>query len=184
VAGWQADTVGAALYYLVHSTLAGAALFLVADIVARRRAGFVDHATPGPVFAHRQMVALLFMIAAIGVTGLPPLSGFIGKLLILDAVADLPSWGWSWTVILLTTLVGVIGFARAGSSIFWKEAPKDEGKRASEVPARADMIAPALILTLLVALSVAAGPATAYADAAAAQLLDRAATARAVLGGG
>ena len=46
------------------------------------------------------------------------------------------------------------------------------------------MIAPALILTLLVALSVAAGPATAYADAAAAQLLDRAATARAMLGGG
>ena len=115
---------------------------------------------------------------------LPPLSGFIGKLLILDAVADLPSWGWSWTVILLTTLVGVVGFARAGSSIFWKEAPKDEGKRALEVPARADMIAPALILTLLVALSVAAGPATAYADAAAAQLRDRAAPARAVLGGG
>ena len=184
VAGWQADTVGAALYYLVHSTLAGAALFLVADIVARRRAGFVDHATPGPVFAHRQMVALLFMIAAIGVTGLPPLSGFIGKLLILDSVADLPSWSWSWTVILLTTLVGVIGFARAGSSIFWKEAPQDGGKGALDVPARTDMIAPVLILTLLVGLSLAAGPATAYADAAAAQLLDRAATARAVLGGG
>ena len=130
------------------------------------------------------MVALLFMIAAIGVTGLPPLSGFIGKLLILDSVADLPSWSWSWTVILLTTLVGVIGFARAGSSIFWKEAPQDGAKGALDVPARTDMIAPVLILTLLVGLSMAAGPATAYADAAAAQLLDRAATARAVLGGG
>ena len=123
------------------------------------------------------------MIAAIGVTGLPPLSGFIGKLLILDAVADLPSWSWSWTVILLTTLVGVIGFARAGSSIFWKEASPQGGEETLDVPARTDMIAPALILTLLVALSVAAGPATDYADAAAAQLLDRAATARAVLDG-
>ena len=183
VAGWQADTVGAGLYYLVHSTLAGAALFLVADVAARRRGGFVDHATPGPVFAHRQLVAILFMVAAIAVTGLPPLSGFIGKLLILDAVADLPSWGWSWTVILLTTLMGVIGFARAGSSVFWKDTPPDEDEGTMAVPSRADMIAPALLLGLLLALSVAAGPATAYADAAAAQLLDSAATARAVLAG-
>ena len=184
VAGWQADTVGAALYYLVHSTLAGAALFLIADVVARRRAGFVDHATPGPVFAHRQSVAILFMVAAIGVTGLPPLSGFIGKLLILDAVADLPLWGWAWTVILLTTLIGVIGFARAGSTVFWKDTPLDEGDGAMAVPSRADMIAPAALLVLLAALSAAAGPATAYADAAAAQLLDSAATARAVLDNG
>jgi multicomponent K+:H+ antiporter subunit D len=184
VAGWQADTVGAALYYLVHSTLAGAALFLIADVVARRRAGFVDHATPGPVFAHRQSVAILFMVAAIGVTGLPPLSGFIGKLLILDAVADLPLWGWAWTVILLTTLIGVIGFARAGSTVFWKDTPLDEGDGAMAVPSCADMIAPAALLVLLAALSAAAGPATAYADAAAAQLLDSAATARAVLDNG
>ena len=184
VAGWQADTVGAALYYLVHSTLAGAALFLIADVVARRRAGFVDHATPGPIFAHRQSVAILFMVAAIGVTGLPPLSGFIGKLLILDAVADLPLWGWAWTVILLTTLIGVIGFARAGSTVFWKDTPLDEGDGAMAVPSRADMIAPAALLVLLAALSAAAGPATAYADAAAAQLLDSAATARAVLDNG
>ena len=37
VAGWSADTLGAGLYYLAHSTLAGAALFLVADVAARRR---------------------------------------------------------------------------------------------------------------------------------------------------
>ena len=52
------------------------------------------------------------------------------------------------------------------------------------VPSRADMIAPGALLVLLAALSAAAGPATAYADAAAAQLLDSAATARAVLDNG
>jgi multicomponent K+:H+ antiporter subunit D len=183
VAGWQEASLGAALYYLVHSTLAGAALFLIADVVARRRGSFADTASPGPVFAQRQAVGLLFMAAAIAATGLPPLSGFIGKLLILQAVAATPgpSWGWAWGVILATTLIGVIGFARTGSAVFWKDTspagtPEPAGTR------RADMAAPAIALALLAALSALAGPATAFADAAAGQILDRAATARAVLG--
>jgi multicomponent K+:H+ antiporter subunit D len=181
VAAWQVDALGAALYYLVHSTIAGAALFLVADVVARRRASFVDKASPGPLFAQRQTVGLLFMAAAIAATGLPPLSGFIGKLLILEAVADATWWGWAWGVILATTLIGVIGFARAGSAIFWKEAAPTAGSGPS-TRKRADMIAPVAALAMLAALSIGAGWATAYADAAAAQVLDPAASVRAVLG--
>ncbi len=181
VAGWQADTIAAALYYLVHSTLAGAALFLVADVVARRRASFADKASPGPAFIQRQTTALLFMAAAIGATGLPPLSGFIGKLLILESVYEANGWAWAWVAILATTLIGVIGFARSGSAIFWKEGEPTDGAEPGQV-ARLDMMAPALAIALLAALSIGAGPATAYAEAAAAQVLDPAATARAVLG--
>ncbi len=184
VAGWQAATLGAALYYLVHSTIAGAALFLISDVVARRRAGFADNVgsatRPGPDFAQRQGVGLIFMAAAIATAGLPPLSGFIGKLLILKSVAGLPDWGWAWGVILSTTLIGVIGFARAGSAVFWKSA----GNQA-ETPAPAakgDLTVPIIALVLLAALSAGAGWATAYADAAAAQVLDPAVAARAVLG--
>ncbi len=188
VAGWQVDTLGAGLYYLVHSTLAGAALFLIADVVARRRGSYTDTIASGPVFGQRQAVGLLFMVAAIATVGLPPLSGFIGKLYILGSVADTPGWGWAWGAILLTTLAGVIGFARAGSTIFWKEAaPADGappgGNHAARVPG-SDMAAPIAALALLVALSIAAGPATAYGEAAAMQILDAPATARAVLGRG
>ncbi|MFN4020430.1 MAG: monovalent cation/H+ antiporter subunit D [Erythrobacter sp.] len=179
VAGWQEAMLGAALYYLVHSTLAGAALFLVADVVARRRAGAADNCSPGPDFPDRQQVGLMFMIAAIAAAGLPPLSGFIGKLLILKSLAALPDWGWAWGVVLVTTLFGVIGFARAGSMVFWKTG---EGEAAPAAAPRADMIAPAIALALLAALSAGAGAATAYADAAAAQVLDRDTTVRAVLG--
>lgn len=181
VAGWQVDTLGAALYYLVHSTLAGAALFLVADVVARRRASFADKASPGPVFAQRQTVGLLFMAAAIAATGLPPLSGFIGKLLILESVADTGGWGWAWGAILATTLIGVIGFARTGSAVFWKESEPTDGAEPARV-ARTDMIAPIAAIVMLVGLSVGAGWATAYATDAAAQVLDPAASVRAVLG--
>jgi multicomponent K+:H+ antiporter subunit D len=184
VAGWQAATLGAALYYLVHSTIAGAALFLISDVVARRRAGFADNVgsatRSGPDFAQRQGVGLMFMAAAIATAGLPPLSGFIGKLLILKSVAGLPDWGWAWGVILSTTLIGVIGFARAGSAVFWKSAGTQDTTPAPA--AKGDLAAPIIALVLLAALSAGAGWATAYADAAAAQVLDPTVAARAVLG--
>lgn len=181
IAGWQVDTMGAGLYYLVHSTLAGAALFLVADVVARRRGSFVDRAVAGPIFLQRQSAGLLFLAAAIGAVGLPPLSGFIGKLLIMEAVADIAGWGWAWAVILGTTLIGVIGFARSGSAIFWKdstEIAEGAGRRAFPT----DMAAPIAAILLLIALSAGAGWATAYTEAAAAQVLNDGAAARAVLG--
>ena len=179
VAGWQAQGLAAALYYLVQSTIAGAALFLVADVVARARGAAGDNSAPGPDFAGRQGLGLLFMAAAIAVCGLPPLSGFIGKLLILQSLTPLPGWGWGWGVILGTTLIGVIGFARAGSAIFWKAG----GLPASLPPInRADCAAPVIALLLLAALTIWAGPASAYAEAAAAQVLDPANAVRAVLG--
>ena len=71
VAGWQEATLAAALFYLVHSTLAGAALFLVADVVSRRRAGAADNCAPGPDFSGRQGAGLLFMAAAIACSRTP-----------------------------------------------------------------------------------------------------------------
>jgi multicomponent K+:H+ antiporter subunit D len=178
VAGWTPESLGAALYYLAHSTLAGAALFLVADAAARRRGPFGDTASPGPAFAGRGIAAMLFMAAAIAATGLPPLSGFIGKLLILKSAAALPDWGWAWGVILGTTFIGVIGLARAGSAVFWKTV---EGDVLAARARPADFAAPALALALLAGLSAGAGWASDYAGAAAAQVLDPARSAAVVL---
>jgi multicomponent K+:H+ antiporter subunit D len=120
------------------------------------------------------------MAAAIATTGLPPLSGFIGKLLILKSVAALPDWGWSWGVILGTTFIGVIGFARAGSAVFWKVVP--DSAAPAPLATRADFAAPIIALLLLAALSAGAGWASAYANAAAAQVLDPSLSAAVVLG--
>jgi multicomponent K+:H+ antiporter subunit D len=184
VAGWEAASLGAGLYYLVHSTLASAALFLIADVVARRRGSFRDSASPGPDFAARRAIAGLFLLAAIAITGLPPLSGFIGKLLILASAGALGDhgWVWAWSVILASTLIAVIGFARVGSAVFWAHQPP--GEAAPATAPSADLAAPLAALALLGALSAGAGWATSLAEAAAAQVLDPAATAHAVLGRG
>ena len=111
-------------------------------------------------------MAALFFAAAIAMAGLPPLSGFVGKLLILDATASDPRAVWVWAVVLIGSLVAVIGFARAGSTLFWK-AHAPGVAAAGPVPAGEDPVParPALpvvaigaLLAALVAVTVFAGP--------------------------
>ncbi|SLN71978.1 Na(+)/H(+) antiporter subunit D [Roseivivax jejudonensis] len=125
VALFTAEGITAALYYVVHSTLATAALFLIVDLVAEHRTRHAELVTAPPV-PSAGILGAMFFAAAIAMAGLPPLSGFVGKLLILDAAFDSPLVVWTWAVILTTSLVAVVGFARAGSTVFWKAAEAQE----------------------------------------------------------
>lgn len=119
----QSQTAG--MYYLLHSTLAMAALFLIVDAVVIRRTGFGDALVPAPRFKHLGLIASMFFLVAIAVLGLPPLSGFVGKLLVLNAVTSHSSWGWIWGTILGTSVLGLVGFAYSGSLVFWKSGEFD-----------------------------------------------------------
>lgn len=169
--------VAAALYYAIHSTLVIAALFLIVDLVQDRRAGGALDFQPAPPMAGAALVAGLFFAAAIGIAGLPPFSGFIGKLLILDAAMGDPRMAWVWAVVLGSSLISVIGFSRAGSALFWKaHAPETaalaaSGKGAGTTPRPAlPVVATAALLALIVAVTVLAGPLQRHLAATAAQL--------------
>jgi multicomponent K+:H+ antiporter subunit D len=183
VGAFTPEAMAAALYYLVHSTLAAAILFLVVDQVrARRGASRLDLRPPMPGSG---LIAALFFAAAIAAAGLPPLSGFVGKLLVLDALADHALWVWVWAVVLGTSLLAVVGFARAGSILFWKAhaVPPDEADTVpseTRITALAQQPAPGLalgaagaLLAGTVALTVFAGPAMRLAEATAEQLFAR-----------
>jgi len=163
----------AALYYIVHSTFAAACLFLVADLVITRRAG--DSLAPLPATVQNGLFAALFFGAAIGMAGMPPLSGFLGKLLVLDALRDPATLAWAWTAILAGSLLTIVGFARAGSALFWRSTslplPAPDARRTPATPAE---VAPSMVaIAMLAALSVFAGPVTGYMEATALQLFDR-----------
>ncbi len=177
--------IAAALYYIAHSTFAAAALFLIVDIIERRRGGHGARIEAAPSIAGSPMIAGLFFVAAIAITGLPPLSGFIGKLLLLDAALGAPRMAWVWTVVLAASLVSIVGFARAGSTVFWKalqvDAPDTPDTQVDD-PAPADHVGPheplpvwpvaaiLVLVALLVAQTVFAGPMTGYMRAMTAQL--------------
>ena len=170
VSCWTQATTAAALFYLVHATLAGAALFLVADVTLRRRGQYGDAIVPSPRFEGQQAIGLLFLAATIAAVGLPPLSGFVAKLFILQTTAVTPAWIVIWATVLGTTLVGVIGFSRSGSTLFWKPAAEEADSIACPDRSRAELVAPVLLVTLLAMLTLAAGWATAQTQATAAQI--------------
>jgi multicomponent K+:H+ antiporter subunit D len=172
IAAFTPASLAAALYYLLHSTVAGAVLFLIADRVASRRPGQGDALSVAPRFAHLGLLAATFFIAAITMTGMPPSSGFIGKLLILDAVRSHQAAVWIWSIILGTSLLAIVGFGRAGSTLFWKST----GEAGSfPLDARRDSlayVAIGLLLSSAFALTLFAGPVTRYLDATAEQVFD------------
>lgn len=170
----------AALYYIFHSTLATALLFLVADLVMERQGGTI---APKPPMPQSGLVSALFFVGAIAMAGMPPLSGFVGKLLILDSARDAPDATAVWTVILIGSFVTIVGLARAGTMIFWKShdastEPDGEADAPKEAPARtAPEPHPGLAFTAifgivggLILLTLFAGPALEYTSRTATQL--------------
>ncbi|WP_454455398.1 monovalent cation/H+ antiporter subunit D [Thauera phenylacetica] len=181
VAVFTPQATSAALYYLIHSTLAAGALFLVADLVAERRGAQRDRFAAAPRIAQGGLVGGLFFVAAIAMTGMPPLSGFIGKLLVLDGVRASPHATWFWALILSTSLIAIVGFSRAGSFVFWKAyaLPAAPGYRPDGA---LSFVAVGGLLACLVLLTVFAGPVHAWLELTAAQLYAPAGYIDAVLG--
>ena len=162
--------IAAALYYIVHSTLAGAALFLIVDLVRSSRANL--ELTPQAPVAGATFTASLFFVAAIAMAGLPPLSGFLGKLLVLDASFGSDLMVWIWAVVLGSSLISIVGFARAGSMLFWKAKSVAPPVDAVQAPAPATMSYVAIggLITLLALHTVFAGQVHQYTSSIAAQL--------------
>ncbi|ATE58827.1 monovalent cation/H+ antiporter subunit D [Thauera sinica] len=195
VALFTAPALSAGLYYLAHSTLATAALFLLAEQIALRRGSIGDRLDLAPPVVQAPLLGGLFFAAAIAVCGMPPLSGFIGTLLILDSARESVSMSWIWGLILGTSLLGIIGFSRAGSLVFWKstaaqgacaggelpEGGRQGGAAAPPVPVL-PLLAMSALLAGVVALTVFAGPVSEWLDDTAAQVHEPAQYIDAVLG--
>jgi len=182
VAQFQPQGLAAGIWYLVHSTLATAALFLAVDLIGTRRQGGSLWLRPARPIAQAGIVAALYFAAAIAMAGLPPLSGFLGKLAVLQSVREGDMTALIWAVILITSLFGIVGLTRAGSVVFWKA--HEDGTPAPHAPDEPQPEEPgfpsaALALTsvgalvaAMVALTVLAGPMMRFAEATAAQLTD------------
>ncbi len=183
VASFSPEALTAALYYMVHSTFAAACLFLIADLVISRRDGDLLR-TQSPT-VQNGLFAALFFGAAIAMAGMPPLSGFLGKLLVLDAIREPGAMAWAWTAILVGSLLTIVGFARAGSTLFWKStsvvpvaddqesSPEGVAAEAETLKAAPAELAPAMLgLATLAALAAFAGPAAGYFEQTSMQIFD------------
>jgi multicomponent K+:H+ antiporter subunit D len=181
----SASVTGAALYYLVASTLGVSALFFMVELMERGRAPGADVlAVTAEAFvepaedldpeeevgiAIPSAMALLgvsFACCALVLSGLPPFAGFIGKFALLHALLDaepIPKASWIMLFLLIASgFATIIGMGRAGVRRFW--ASQD-----AKVPrVRVIEIAPVvLLLALCAAMTVKPGAAMRYVDDAA-----------------
>ena len=159
--------ITAGLYYLPHSTLIAAALFLLTDRLSDARGVYRDRLVAGPALPAANLLGGLFLVLAMAVVGLPPLSGFIGKLLILESAMTHPWMPWVLGVVLVTSLLNLFAMSRAGSLLLFKTAA--ESGRAV-LPSPGYLIPVILLLGLGLLLVIYAGPVHEFSAATAAQL--------------
>ena len=165
------EGIAAALYYLPHSTFAAAALFLLTDLIANRRGEMDDRFEPAPAIAHAPLLGGLFFVAVLLTIGLPPLSGFIGKFLLLRASMGHAAVVWVMAIVLLGGLMGMIAMARGGSLLFFRTL-RLEGAAPPVAPAVVPVLVPVVGLLMLgIAMTLFAGPIHVYVSAIAEQLL-------------
>jgi len=204
--GQMALTAGA-LFYLVSSTLALCALFLLAELIERSRSANElpmddDDCQPSPLESLHPpkginlddeqkavigqvipwtmaFLGLGFIACALLIIGMPPLSGFIGKVNLIAALFNPQGMGTAlaqplsaeaWALVALLVLSGLaslIAFARVGIQRFW--TPQE---RPSPLLRRFECIPIAALLSLCIALSVWAEPLLRYTQDTAASLQD------------
>lgn len=178
----QPSVTSAALYYLFQSTFVLAALFLLAELIAERRGATEDYFRPGPAF-HGSGMTLVFLLICASAAGLPPFSGFLGKLMLLSAFRDTPHVVEIWTVILISGLLVMLALSRSGSRLIWNHKHDLPSFKAVSVGWRRST-ALLLLAAPSVLLVVFARPVSDYAMRTATQLHAPEAYINAVLGSG
>jgi multicomponent Na+:H+ antiporter subunit D len=181
--------LAAAIFYSVHHITIQTALFLASGLVERRggttssrRLGGLAHLAP--------LLGVLYFIPAMNLAGIPPLSGFVGKLGLFRA--GVAEGGWLvYTVVAagaLTSLLTLYAVARIWNVAFWRsplEAENPEPILLDPSPKGAlppSMVsATAAMVTVGILLAVAAGPLWSLCTRATEDLVDRTAYVRTVL---
>jgi multicomponent Na+:H+ antiporter subunit D len=168
-----------AAFYLFQDVLVKAGLFLTAGAMAMLT-GSELFARSGGVWRARPWFSLLFLIPALSLAGMPPFSGFWGKLIIVRASLEAEGYVFAFAA-LATGLLTLFAMARIWSAVFW--SPHPGGPRAIEARLGAPTVLPLLALAILVTfVGINAGVFVDLASEVSAQILDPSAYIAAVLG--
>jgi multicomponent Na+:H+ antiporter subunit D len=169
--------IAAVVYSMVHHIIVKTALFLVA--------GLVDHSSGssqlsriGGMVRTTPVLAAMFLVSALGLAGIPPLSGFVSKFALVDAGVA-ASHHEVVAVSLAVGLLTVFSMMRIWMGAFWSPPEVEPGPTAGarRTPTGGGpflMVAPAAALVACsLAVAAAAGPIYALSERTAEDLLDR-----------
>jgi multicomponent Na+:H+ antiporter subunit D len=174
------------VFYIAHHIIVKTNLFLVSGVV-RRVCGSFELKDLGGLYRSSPGLAILFLIPALSLAGVPPLSGFFAKLSLVQAGLGIGQY----TIVAVALVVGLLtlfSMTKIWAEAFWKPQPAAPALVATALPphpvGRAwGLLVPIGALALLtVSIGLAAQPVFELAMRAAEQLVDREAYIRAVMG--
>ena len=173
--------------YIVHNIVAKTNLFLVGGVIYMMR-GSYDLKQIGGLWKTRPLLGVLFLLPAMALAGIPPLSGFLGKYVIIRAGVEVESWG----IVAVSLGVGLLtlySMIKIWAEAFWKGQPEEHAARAEQFEQALSQKSVAIMLLPIIALGVlaaviglAAQPVYEMALVAGHQLLDSTDYIEAVLG--
>jgi multicomponent Na+:H+ antiporter subunit D len=175
------------VFLMVHVILSNSALFLISGVI-HRCTGTYRLKELGGLYQSAPYLALLFLIPALALAGIPPLSGFWAKLLLVKAGLEAGQYAIIVAALVVSLLI-LFAMARIWAEAFWKPLPAASHdrvrQRSREDAARLPILlwAPPVALALLiVAIGLSAEPLVDFAMRAGEQLMNPSEYIRAVLG--
>nr|WP_281380458.1 Na+/H+ antiporter subunit D [Halomonas stenophila] len=172
------------LFYIVHHIIVKTNLFLISGIVHRLRGSYRLERLGG-LYRQRPGLSVLFLVPALSLAGMPPLSGFFAKFIVIRAGLEAGAYGVT-AIALLVGLLTLFSMVKIWAEVFWKACPQDVDTPAPAPVGRGElwlMMAPVVGLALCtLLLGLHAGPLYGLAEASAEELLDPERYIRAVLG--
>jgi multicomponent Na+:H+ antiporter subunit D len=174
---WTPAALAASIFYMLHHILAITNLFLVSGLFLRLRRT-TQLATLGGLYRSHTVPALFAMVSLFSLAGVPPSSGFVAKLAVVQSALAVGHY-WLAGIALVVSLLTLLSMARLWDEGFWKPAPHE----AAATPSLgAGIVMPIVLLALLtLGLTVAAAPVYTLALRAAEQVLEADGYVRAVL---
>ncbi len=173
-------TVGglaAAVLYTIHHIVAKTGLFLTGGLI--EHAGGSSRLTRlGGMVRTAPVIAVLFLVPAFSLVGVPPFSGFVAKVALVDAASDRAAYG-VMGVAVLVSLLTLYSLMKIWISVFWSPAteplasPPDSPADSEPLGGPLLMVLPTAVLAALtLAIGLAAGPLYDLSLRAAGDLLD------------
>ena len=163
--------LSAAIFYVVHHITVQTSLFLVVGLV-ERRGGTTSLTRLGSLARLAPVLAILFFVPAMNLAGIPPFSGFLGKVGLVEA-GTAEGTVLAYLLIaggLATSLLTLYAVVKAWNKAFWQEAP---GPLVDRGMPRGMVAAAGALVAVGIAITVAAGPLYRYTDQTAAELRER-----------
>ena len=171
--------IAATVLYLVHHIAVKTTLFLIGGIIEDTE-GTGSLRRIGGLARTRPFLAVLFIPVALSLAGLPPFSGFVAKLGLVEAGIAVGSW-WIVAVSLLVSLLTLVSMAKIWTGAFWGDPEGDPVFAEPPPTPRLATAAAAALAAVSIAIAAAAGPLHEYATETSADLLGPGATPAAVV---